>query len=49
MDKIKKEQCCGLRIWIREENPRSYFRELRNYFLVKILKLFGADRDPGIF
>jgi hypothetical protein len=29
----------------RNEQPGSYFRELRNNFLVKILKFF--DADPG--
>ncbi len=33
------------RIRIRDEQPRSYFRELRKIFWVKILKFF--DRDPG--
>jgi hypothetical protein len=33
-----------------DEHPRSYFRELRNKFLGKILKFFevDADLDPGI-
>jgi hypothetical protein len=35
--------------WIRDEQPGSYFLELRNHFFaffgVKILKLF--DEDPG--
>jgi hypothetical protein len=30
-------------IRIRDEQPGSYFRELRNNFWVKILKFFGAD------
>jgi hypothetical protein len=30
---------------IRDEQPRSYFLELRHHFLVKILKFF--DADPG--
>ncbi len=30
------------------ENPRNFFRELRNSFLeLKILKFFDADPDPG--
>ncbi len=34
-------------IRIRDEQPRSYFRELRNHFFgVKILKFFAADPDP---
>jgi hypothetical protein len=41
MDKI-------LRIRIQDEQPRSYFRELRNYFWVKILKFFDADPGSGI-
>ncbi len=32
-------------IRIRDENPGSYFREIRNNF--KILKFFYADPDPG--
>jgi hypothetical protein len=33
-------------IWIRDEQPGSYFLELRNHFFgVKILKFF--DADPG--
>jgi hypothetical protein len=35
----------GSRILIRDEQPESYFRELRNHFFgVKILKFFD---DPG--
>jgi hypothetical protein len=30
---------------IRDEQPGSYYRELRNNFWVKILKFF--DADPG--
>jgi hypothetical protein len=30
---------------IQDEQPGSYFLELRNYFWVKKLKLF--DEDPG--
>jgi hypothetical protein len=45
----------GSGIRIRDEQPGSYFRELRNNFWVKILKIFDADpgwkkiriRDPG--
>jgi hypothetical protein len=33
----------GSGIWIRDEHPGSYFRELRNYFWVKILKFLDAD------
>jgi hypothetical protein len=41
------------KIWIRDEHPRSFFRELRIQFLgLKILKFFdadsGADLDSGI-
>jgi hypothetical protein len=36
---------------IRDEQPGSYFLELRNNFFaflgVKILKFFDEDRDPG--
>jgi hypothetical protein len=32
-----------LRIRIRDEQPGSYFLELRNFFWVKILKVFDAD------
>jgi hypothetical protein len=36
------------KIRIRDEHPRSFFRELRNNFLgSKILKFFDADPDPG--
>jgi hypothetical protein len=35
-----------IRIRIRDEQPRSYFRELRNNFLGKILKFF-VDANPG--
>jgi hypothetical protein len=34
-----------LRIRIRDEQPGSYFRQLRRIFWVKILKFF--DADPG--
>jgi hypothetical protein len=34
-----------IRIQIRDEQPGSYFRELKNNFWVKILKFF--DGDPG--
>ncbi len=30
---------------IQDEQPESYFRELRNHLWVKILKFF--DEDPG--
>jgi hypothetical protein len=33
---------------IRDEQPGSYFLELRNHFLVKILKFFYADPRSGI-
>jgi hypothetical protein len=46
-----------MRIRIRDEQPGTYFPELRNNFLVKILEFFDADprsgmakiqiRDPG--
>jgi hypothetical protein len=37
------------KIWIRirDKHPRSFSRELRNSFWVKILKFFDADLDPG--
>jgi hypothetical protein len=35
---------------IRDEQPRSYFLELRNpFFWVKILKFFDADPGSGIW
>jgi hypothetical protein len=37
-----------IQIQIRDENTGSYFRELRNNFWVKILKIFDADSHPGI-
>jgi hypothetical protein len=38
-----------LRIQIRDEQPGSYFLELRNHFLkVKILKFFDADPGSGM-
>jgi hypothetical protein len=36
-----------IKIRIRDEHPGSYFRELRNKFWLKILKLFDAVADPG--
>jgi hypothetical protein len=33
---------------IRDEQPGSYFRELRDNFWVKILKFFDADPGSGI-
>jgi hypothetical protein len=36
-------------IRIRDEHSGSYFRELRNNFLGKILKFFDADADLEIF
>jgi hypothetical protein len=41
-----------IRIWIRDEQPGSYFRKLRNNFWVKILKFFdgirhGKNSGPG--
>ncbi len=39
------QQKIKIRIW--DEHPRSYFREIGNFFWVKILKFF--DADPGIF
>ncbi len=42
-------QCCGSRSGIRDEQPGSYFLELRNHFFgVKILKFFDADTGSGI-
>jgi hypothetical protein len=38
-----------LKIRIQDEQPRSYFRELRNYFWVKLLKFFDADPGSGIW
>jgi hypothetical protein len=35
-------------IRIRDEQPRSYFRELRNNFLGKILKFFDANPGSGM-
>jgi hypothetical protein len=37
----------GSGLGIRNEQPGLYFRGLRNNFLVKILKFFDADPDPG--
>jgi hypothetical protein len=38
----------GEKIRIRDEHPRSFFRELRNsFFGLKIFKFFDADPDPG--
>jgi hypothetical protein len=38
-----------IRIRIRDEQPRSYFQELRKpLFWVKILELFDADPVSGI-
>jgi hypothetical protein len=34
-----------LKVWIRDEQPGSYFRELRN---INILKFFDADPGSGI-
>jgi hypothetical protein len=34
-----------IRIRIRDAQPGSYFRKLRNNFLIKILNFF--DPDPG--
>jgi hypothetical protein len=33
---------------IRDEQPRSYFPELRNHFLGLILKFFDADPGSGM-
>jgi hypothetical protein len=38
----------GSRIRIRDEQPGSYFPELRNNFWVKILKFFGTDPGTGV-
>jgi hypothetical protein len=35
-------------IRIRDKQPGSYFRELRNNFWVKILKFFDADPGSGM-
>jgi hypothetical protein len=38
----------GSGIWIQDEQPGSYFRELRNHFLgVKYLNSLLWIRDPG--
>jgi hypothetical protein len=37
-----------IRIRIRDEQPGSYFRELRTIFWVKILKFFDADPGSGM-
>jgi hypothetical protein len=37
-----------VKIWIRDEQPGSYFRELRNNFWVKILKFLDADPGYGM-
>jgi hypothetical protein len=42
-----KKSRSGFGIWIRDEHLGSYFRELRNYFWVKILKIFDADPVTG--
>jgi hypothetical protein len=39
-----KKTGSGSEIQIWEEQPRSYFRELRNQFFGLILKLFDADQ-----
>jgi hypothetical protein len=43
-----KKSGTGSGIRIRDEQPRSYFRELRNNFFVKILKFFDADPGSGM-
>ncbi len=36
-------------MWIRDEQPGLYFRELRNLFLgVKLLKFFDVDPGSGV-
>jgi hypothetical protein len=40
-----KKSGSGSEIRIRDEQTGSYFREIRNNFLVKMLKFF--DADPG--
>jgi hypothetical protein len=42
----EKKPCCGS--GIRDEQPGSYFLELRNHFWVKILKFFDADPGSGM-
>jgi hypothetical protein len=38
----------GKKIRVRDEQPRSYFRELRNHFLgLKYLNSLMRIRDPG--
>jgi hypothetical protein len=38
-----------IRIRIRDEQPGSYFQELRNHFIfVKILEFFDADPGSGV-
>jgi hypothetical protein len=40
-----KKSGSGSGIWVWDEQPGSYFRELKTIFCVKILKFF--DADPG--
>jgi hypothetical protein len=44
--RIGKKSRSGIRI--RDEQPGSYFLELRNHILVKILKFFDADPGSGM-
>jgi hypothetical protein len=46
----KKTTRSGSGIWILDEQPGSYLREIRNnFFGLKILKFFDADPGSGIF
>jgi hypothetical protein len=35
------------KFWIQDEHPDSFFRQLQQFFGLKILKIFDADADPG--
>jgi hypothetical protein len=43
-----KKSGSGSGIRLRDEQPGSYFRELRNNFWVKIIKFFDADPRSGM-
>ncbi len=43
-----KKSGSGSGIWIRDEQPGSYFRELGNLFWGKILQFFDADPGSGM-
>jgi hypothetical protein len=45
---MTKVQCCGYGPGIRDEQPGSYFLELRNHFFgLKYFKFFYADPGSG--